>query len=324
MKNIISSFLTIALIVLTSCNDQLQQQVTFGFTASADSSSVSGDTLIVKMNKPVVFTFSGNAEIISFYNGDKGHEYSKRNLTQTPVSDIDSCYLSFTNKPQFGTIPGTLKLYLSTSFKGLVVNNKATDSLAVLNENWINLSDSCNISTVSNITNNSKISLLNYINSKITLAFLYKTIDNTAIQPTWQIGNLKITVRDKKGIITSFSANDIGFNALDMLNSTTPYSGAGGTGIWDLTSISAASSVMKIVYSSIGQPLNNDWIVSNPKIVTSRIADTGIAVKGLSNRVDVFQYAFTKPGVYNVGFQAINQNYSWYSETGKTMIIKVK
>ena len=181
MKYIIFSILSVVLTVFSSCENQLEVPVNFDFTATSDGATYSGDTMIINSASVVNFTFNTNADMITFYSGENGHEYSKRNMTQTPVSDIDSCYLTFTNKPQFGNIPGTLKVYLSTSFKGLTLSNKSTDSISVLNENWINLTDSCNISTTNNVTNNSKISLKSYVNSKVTLAFLYNTTDNTAI-----------------------------------------------------------------------------------------------------------------------------------------------
>ena len=312
------------LTALVSCSDQLNNPVDFSFTATSANSTVSGDTLVVSKAVPVVFTFGGNAEFISFYSGEVGHEYDKRELTQTPVSDIDSCYLTFTNKPQFGNIPGTLKVYLSTSFAGMNLTDKKTDSLAILNHSWINLSDSCNLSTTNNVTNTTKISLKSHVNSKISLAFRYKTTDNTAIQPTWQIGNLKIVVRDKKGGVTVLPANDLGFTALDLLTSTNPYSTAGGTGIWDLSSVAATSSVMKIVFSGAGQPLNDDWLVSTPKLATTRNPDTGVAVKSVATTVTSYQYTFNTPGVYKVGFRAMNDNFEFHSEAGMTKIIKVK
>ena len=312
------------LTALVSCSDQLNNPVDFSFTATSANSTVSGDTLVVSKAVPVVFTFGGNAEFISFYSGEVGHEYDKRELTQTPVSDIDSCYLTFTNKPQFGNIPGTLKVYLSTTFAGMNLTDKKADSLAVLNHSWINLSDSCNLSATNNVTNTTKISLKSHVNSKITLAFRYKTTDNTAIQPTWQIGNLKIVVRDKKGGVTTLSANDMGFTAMDLLSSTNPYSTAGGTGIWDLSSVAATSSVMKIVFSGAGQPLNDDWLVSTAKLATTRNPDTGVAVKSVATTVTSYQYTFNTPGVYKVGFRAINDNFEFHSEAGMTKIIKVK
>ena len=322
MKHYISIF--ILLITLLSCDDQLNNPVAFSFTATALNSTQNGDTLIVDKSVPVNFAFGGNAEFITFYSGEVGHEYDKRELTQTPLSDIDSCYLTFTNKAQFGNIPGTLKVYLSSSFAGMNLVDKKTDSLAVLNHSWINLSDSCNLSATNNITNISKVSLKAYAGSKVTLAFRYKTTDNTAIQPTWQIGNLKIVVRDKKGAVTTLSANDLGFSALDLLATTTPYSTAGGTGIWDLNNVAAASSVMKIVFSGAGQPLNDDWLVSTPKLTTTRIPDTGVAVKSIATTVTTYQYTFNTPGVYKVGFHAVNENFKFKSETGKTQYIRVK
>ena len=334
MKFSIYSLLIISLALLTACNDQLQKEVIFGFTASSDGSTWSGDTLIVSKSTPVTFSFTGNAEIISFYSGETGHELSKRNLLQTAISDIDSCYLTFTNKPQFGTIPGSLKVYLSTKFQDLNLANKTNDSLwvdknkdslAIMNEKWIELTDSCNLSTVSNVTKTSKISLKSYAQSAITLAFLYKTTDNTTIQPTWQLANLKVVVRDKKGIVTSVPAGDFAFGALDILNFKKPYAVSTGlSGVWDLSNVAAASSLIKIVYSSIGQSLNTDWLISSPRILTSRVPDLAVAVKGISNRVDTYQYKFNTSGVYQVGFLAQNANYKYTSELTKSIIIKVK
>jgi len=322
MKHYIS--ILVLVITLVACNDQLDNQVVFNFTTTAENSTVNGDTLIVDKDVPVTFNFDGNAEFITFYSGETGHEYDKRELTQTPAEDIDSCYLTFTNKPQFGNIPSTLKLYLSTSFGGMSLTDKKADSLAVLNENWIDLSDVSNLSVTNNVTNTSKVSLKSYIDSKIVLAFRYKTTDNTAIQPTWQITNLKIVVRDKKGAITTLPANDLGFSAIDLLASENPYSSAGGAGVWDLTSVAATTSIMKIVFTSAGQSLNDDWLVSTPKIATARIPDTGLAIKSIATSVSSYEYTFNTAGVYKVGFRAMNDNYKFRSETGQTQIIKVK
>lgn len=42
---------------------------------------------------PVVFNFSGNADFITVWTGDTGHEYKHRNRTKVDIADIESCEL---------------------------------------------------------------------------------------------------------------------------------------------------------------------------------------------------------------------------------------
>ena len=42
---------------------------------------------------PVVFNFSGNADFITVWTGDTGHEYKHRNRTKVDIADYDSCEL---------------------------------------------------------------------------------------------------------------------------------------------------------------------------------------------------------------------------------------
>jgi len=59
-------------------------------------------------------------------------------------------------------------------------------------------------------------------------------------------------------------------------------------------------------------------------MATTRIPDTGVAVKSVSTTVTSYQYTFNTPGVYKVGFRAMNDNFEFHSETGMIKIIKVK
>lgn len=325
MKYRILISLTFTLILLSACQNQLETPVTFNFSASSTGSSMSGDTLIVTKSVPVTFNFTGNPDIITFYSGETAHEFSKKDLILLPASEITSSYLTFTNMPQYGTIPGTLKVYLSTSFSGLLQNNKVADSTAVVSQNWIELTDSCNLSTTSAVINNSKISLKNYLGNKLTLAFLYKTNQNTAIQPTWEIGNLQVKNTLKSGTVNIITASSIGFNTIDMLSTTAPYLNTGGAGVWDITNIALVTTPkFRISSSNIGLPINVDWIISNPTILNSRLPDTGVSVKAMANLVNKYQYTFSKAGVYSITFQASIHNYQYYSGTSKSMIIKVK
>ncbi|MDD2798063.1 MAG: DUF5017 domain-containing protein [Bacteroidales bacterium] len=324
MKNKIFCLLGFALIVFSSCQDQLSEKVNFNFTAVAENSTMSGDTMIVSKSTPVSFSFSGNADLITFYSGEAGHEYSKKDMTYVPLSELQSSYLTFTNMPQYGAIAGTLKVYISNTFTGMLLNNKKADSISLVTHNWTEITDLCNLSTTSAVIKTSSVDIKQYMGNKITLAFLYKPTDAVAIQPTWEIANLKVVSTLINGSINTVSAADIGFSALDMNNDTLPYRISGGAGVWDVTNIAAATPKIRISSTNLGQKLNNDWLVSKTALLSSRLTDKGVSVKGISNSISSYQYTFLKSGIFNITFEGRIQNFVSNSVQSKTIIIKVK
>jgi hypothetical protein len=313
----------LALFALAGCENELSQHVSFDVQASSAGSTTSGDTLIVSKATPVTFSFSGNPDIISMYSGEAGHEYGKRNLVAYPANQVKA-YLSFTATPISGTIPGTLKVLLSTSYTGLTgsttLNNKKADSTAVVTGQWTDITSLCNLSSTSGTGNKAAVSLQSYLGQQLCIAFQYITSTNTTAQPTWTIANLQVVDSLAGSSPVVIAASAMGFGALDMNSLTSPYSKSGGAGIWNLSNTTS----MSILTSGAGQPLNNDWIIANPFVVNKRTPDTGTAVKAIGNRVDNYQYTFNTAGTYLVTFYAAHSNYKYESETIKTLLIKVK
>ena len=67
---------------------------------------------------PVVFNFSGNADFITVWTGDTGHEYKHRNRTKVDIADIESCELEIEISQQYGTL-NNLVLFAGNKFAGL-------------------------------------------------------------------------------------------------------------------------------------------------------------------------------------------------------------
>jgi len=354
MKTKISFIILSSLLLLfVGCKDELTTGVNFSITAVSDSSRISADTLIVKKLKNVTFNFDGTPDFITFYSGEAGHEYNKRDLIYAPT---DSSKLSFTSYALNGTIPGTLKVYLSTSLTGLIgvkstdslytiLPVKKLDSISVASTNWIDITDSCHLVTASGTTSKVVIRLNSYIGKRITLAFKYKTTVNTETQPSWEIRSLKIVSKYTSGdslvltpaaiqsVASKQLATDITFRSLDILDNTltktlNPYTSS-GIGRWNLPTNGTATSptpFVKLAISSTGAglALNEDWLVSNPIPLNERTPDTGVGVKIMSLRVPSYSYSFSAKGVYKVTFVAQNNNSFANSEVVKTIIIKVE
>jgi len=322
MKIKILSILSFTMLLFAACENELEEAVAFDVNATAEGSTMSGDTLVVKKSTPINFLFSGNADFITFYNGNAGSEYSKRNLLESPVAETTS-ELKFGAMPQYGVFNGTLNVYLSTSFEGLLLNNKAIDSTAVAAHKWIDITSLCNLSTASGSTKNAVVPLQEYLGKRITIAFRYKTEQNATTQPTWEITNLQIVNTLTSGSSSTLKASTMGFGVLDMLSLTTPYKNTTGPGNWDISSVASATPKMRIGSSPAGQPMNEDWLISNPIVINSRMPDAGTAIKAMASRLDSYQYKFDAVGKYTVSFVAIKGNYLKNSEVVKELIVKV-
>ncbi len=327
MKNKINILLLSCLfIVLSSCEDTLEKSVSLDIAVTTPTGTLSGNSFSVHTGEPVTFHFTGDPDFITFFSGENGHEYSKVNLFEIPVSEITST-LKFTAKPQYGVVTNTLKVFLSTNFtglRGLPVTNKQTDSLAIVKEKWIDITDACGLPTASNATSNAEIALKDYLGKKLTLAFRYKPEQNAAVQPTWIITNLRIENQTATAV-SVLPASIMGFKALDMFSSNT-YKNDGGAGVWDLRNIARTTSdpEIRIASSPAGSPMNEDWLISNPIVINSRPGDKGIAIKKVSDDFPAYTHTFEKAGTYTVTFIARNENYKASSEVIRQFEITVK
>lgn len=323
MKDRLLIILTaVAVLFMVGCENSLERSIAFDVTPQVESGSVTGSTISVPAGTPVTFNFTGDPDFITFFSGEPGREYSKKDLLEVPADEITSV-LKFDNMPQYGTIPNTLKLYVSTDFSGLTGKNKQEDSTMVVTHQWKDISDLANFSAVSNSTNNTSIPLDEYLGKKLTIAFKYDPKQNSATQPTWVISNLVVENTTKSNnAVSQIKASTMGFTVLDLISST-PYKNNGGAGVWDLRNIGAANSVMRIQSSPSGQPINEDWLISNPIVINSRPADRGVAIKKMSVDVNSYKYVFNSPGKYTVTFLGRNSNYEHFSEMIKEFTVTV-
>jgi len=331
MNNKIYAFAVAALVFFGSCDNRLDQDVELDVTVYSEGSYKEGDVIVVKKSTDIIFNFTGDPDFLTFYSGENGHEYSKRNLTESPVDQITS-RLEFYTKNQYGnaaTVAGSLRAYLSTEFTGMVKNDKKADSTAIENTNWINITEEGKIPNTINTTSPvASIPLDEYLGQRLTIAFEYHTTNNSAAQPVWEIYDLKVvnTLKDD-GSESQILASRMGFTPLDMyVNGNAAYNTVSNntSGVWNLSNIAAASSPrMRIHSSSAGAVLNRDWLVSNPFVINARTPDSGVGIKNITARLDQYTYKYDKEGTYEVTFIATNSNFESTSEVVRTIYIKV-
>lgn len=314
------------LLLMAGCDDRLKEDVKLDVSVVSEGSYKEGDILVVKKSTDVVFNFSGKPDFISFYSGETGHAYKHRTRTLLSEDEITS-ELKFSSFAQYGTIPGSFKVYLSTSFGEMSLDkNKQTDSLSIINHNWIDISDLCNLPIVSATTlRDAVIPLDSYLGKRLNIAFQYKPLNNTTAQPTWEVQSLMIINKSKEdGSEASLLASTMGFTAFDMYASGQAAYQTGTTaGIWNVSNIAASPSKIRMQSSSIGADLNVDWLISKPIVINACTPDTGVGIKTITNSLNSYKYQYSKPGTYTITFVGRNSNFEASSEVVRELTIKV-
>lgn len=324
MRNNIFLLLTaFTLFAFASCNDELDQDVSLDVTATAENAVMDGNTLVVEKGRMVTFNISGNPDFITFYSGENGHEYAKRNLTETPIEEIKDAKLVFRAYTEWGSPENTLKVYLSTTFPGLYgKGNRDKDAETLENmDYWTDISSLCNLPIKSKEGSDVEISLKDYMGERLTIAFLYDPNQNTATQPTWEMQNIRIESETVDGAISTLPASSLGFSSFDMYaEADKAYESKFGTGTWGLKD----NITLRISSSSAGLPINKDWSISQTLVVNGRQPDTGVGIKTISNNpVTNYTHTYEEVGEYTVTFIAQNANFENTSEVKKELKIKV-
>lgn len=331
MQNKIYLALVFGLLALVSCENELKESVSFDISVAAEGMTIDKDTIIVTESTPITFNFSGNPDFISFYSGEAGYEYKNKDRTELSADDID-CYLSFNSFAQYGTIVGAFKVYISTTF-GTLSKDKATDLTKVnATDMWIDISDKCNLPTASSTnTVASSVSLADYVGQPLVLALVYKPLNNTTVQPTWEVQNLMIKNTLKKdGSITTFPAASMNLTPFDIYADQSlaylPYTvgtHSSASGVWDLRNISATLPRVRMQSSSAGLTLNEDWLISAPLTLNSCLPDKGVSIKSTTSRLDTYTYQYDSKGTYELTFVATNGNMENFSRAVKDIVVKV-
>ncbi|MGI6074530.1 MAG: DUF5017 domain-containing protein [Fermentimonas sp.] len=308
-----------------SCEKEFYQNVDFDVKVLSEHIvSTIGDTIVVNSNTPITFNFIGEQpDLITFFSGEKTHEFDKKDLYEIPIEEIESSELSFIHLPKYGVIEGTLRVFLSTDFNGLLLNDKSKDSTEIVSHKWMDVTEKCNLSKISKLEQKTVLSIKEYLGNKLTIAFQYITDQNEKLQPTHEILGLEIVNKLSNGDEVVIKTMEMGFSPIDLFELVNPYVSGNKSGLWNLARIKENPSMMRIELSQIGAPLNNDWLISKPLKLNKRLADKGTGIKNTTVSLDNFDYTFVKPGVYKTTFVARNYNYKNFKEEIRVLHLKV-
>ena len=277
MRKLVYLFLAI-LSAITACTKKAVPDPHFGVTTDSASHKL-GDT--------TWFYFKFNPYNLTFYSGERGHEYRFKDRTNAPGTPE----LQFTSYRQNGNAADTLQLLISSDFSAQY------DSADIRSATWTDITSPAKFSTGSNNTASGIVDLSAFSKDSLPvyLAFRYVGTTHTGVQTTWTIAALTINniLSDSSN---TFSVGTIGDGAWASINMGNP------AVRW---TVSATTLVAK--GAAANSPVTEDWVISRGLVLNRALPDVGISLKNISaNQVVSYPYIYKAAGTYIATFVGTN------------------
>jgi len=289
----------VAALILSSCKKQAIDTPSFDVSVTKTSFAV---------NEPITFTFSGTADIVSFYSGVTGSEYRYKGRTTvdgTPQLQFNS-YRSGAS-----TQTNTMSVLISKDFDNVF----SIDDLQ--KATWTDITSRATLSTGVDNTPSGVIDLTDQMsgNTPIYLAFRYTAKNDPVVaQPTWAIKAIAINNVAANGTVTAIGTqSSISWGSISVLNPVN---------LW----AAATTTSLSFTGGAINANDNEDWIISQPIQLNRAQATFAVNIKP-SPTTKLTTYTFTGypvAGTYTASFEAINANKWDTKSTVKEFTFTVK
>ncbi|MBD1420866.1 DUF5017 domain-containing protein [Sphingobacterium chuzhouense] len=297
MKKILVLF--IVALGLSGCNKKEAVELMLDISVAKTSYNI-GDT--------VIFEISGNPDQLTFYSGEEGHVYVKREGV-TIEGDGSVMNLAFSTSKRYGTEaahPNSLQLYMTQNF------DETYSVAGIKEEDWVNVSskfiwsDFMNNNTdytfsgTVSIYDLESLGLVLDRSKPVYFAFKYKTNAGTnQVQTRWWIESFNIesiNIATQEPLLIN-NMTGMGWTFVKFSGGITPTYNVNGLRFQNAPAANEASLIWAVSKSVSLQNYLNIFDINR-----------GIALKNMSTRIDEYSHIYTEPGTYKVTFVASNEN----------------
>lgn len=275
-----------------------------------------------RVGEPVVFNFEGNADYITVWNGDTGHEYCNRDRTTLPVSELETCELTIELSRRSGANTGDVQIYVSNSFEGLSGRNAASDKALIETieadnfKGWTRLE--LNESNKSGVWATTTHNLCDIDGNGTAL------VDNFTLLIRWHPNavdaqrnyyiNTSLKIKFKNREALSLNYTDLQFVNFSMADEMAGkeydvYTSGSKIGYLQYGQ-NAGNIILNAIESNqmCSYPIDT-WIFSTPMALNHTTPDTGQSIKGVTDDVKTYSCTYDNPGTYTATFLAGTGNY---------------
>lgn len=343
VKKLISSVVAVscAFLFAVSC-DQTDITSPVEFDVSLDESNV------YEAGKEIRFNFSGNAENITFFSGELGHQFCYKDRYSVPVEAIDSAKLVMNVLTQYSyaRAPGScLYLYSSGSYDGAISGKDYKADSTYVRElrnggmkGWTPIDSIPNAAYNNQLTRQMewaekpfKIDTKQLDNFSFFIWFKPISRNLTIRKKCFMAGTLYVYFKDAPTQSVNFRSMDwIPFNMAFNPMITDPYA----TTTWAVYTggfLYDFAQQSEIVFNGGCFSTNSGDLydcevaaVTTPVALNGVEPDTGIAIKNLTEKKTSYSYVFSKPGTYKVAFEATNISYLGMTRIDRELEITIK
>lgn len=341
--------------LLVVCCDQTEITSPVEFDVALDESNV------YEVGEPINFKFTGNAENITFFSGEIGHQFCFRDRTSVPVEQIDSAKLVMNVLTQYSynRAPGSaLYLYSSGTYDGSVqgLNNLADTTLAGRKARYLDdstyvrkmlqggLKDWTPIDSIPNASFKNlptrqmewaekpfNINTEQLDNFSFFIWFNPISRNHNIRKKCFMAGTLYIYIREAPVQKVNFrSMGWIPFMMSYNPKIEDPYAirtWADYTGgfLYDFAQQSEIVFNGGCFSTSSGDIYECEIAaVTTPVALNGVNPDTGVAIKNIIEKVDRYSYVYNTPGTYKVAFEATNISYLGMSRVDKEIEFTIR
>lgn len=278
-----------------------------------------------RVGEPVVFNFEGNADYITFWSGDVGHEYRYRDRTTVAIENIESCELSFGLAQAYGQTDTDTRycdILVTDQFAGLSGSDATADGALVAaiddqHTGWTEIPYE-NLSNRTSLVNVPKVNYTYDITpyaGNFCLALHFHHGENQNMR-SFAFNNLRITVQFDGYDPAEYTFDDLSFVSYSTIeqHADNPYvHNVSGDGYVKLAGENGSNPAGEIVYQGYNWSnhsyVSDQWLFLRPMALNAISPDTGLSIKGVTDDVKSYSYTYNKPGTYTATFLVGTGNY---------------
>lgn len=161
--------------------------------------------------------------------------------------------------------------------------------------------------------------LASYLGKQITIAFHYKGGQDGAVrQPKFSFNNIRIELAFNNNKSETVYAKNLGFTPLNIVNNESDQQsdkvkdreyGAVDGGVPGFWKTNLPTEII-VSSSAAGATLKNSWLISEPLLLNGSCnPDAGVAIKNISQSLEIYSHTYEEAGTYTATFVANNANY---------------
>lgn len=297
-----------SLLLHTACEKSLDLN---GGTPAFAVDSVTGS---FKAGEPVLFRFSGDADIISFYSGEPLKDYAFRGgRTEAATGGL----LTFTSAVTGGAQTGQLTVLASSNFNGAY-----TDINAVKAATWTDITTRFTLGTSATFLSAGVKDVSDLLVKGKPLYVAYRYITKPQTQNgqarSWMVQGYNFQAITPLGNLTAYDMFSGAFQLVKSNPPTAPARSAVST---------SRLTLLANEFTADNDPETENWAISAPitweSVNLGPDRPTGIK-GGTAARLESYSHIYTKAGTYKAYFVASNTNIDKSSEVVREVTVTIK